>query len=289
MREALIVIACACVSCAFDRRGLGGLDGLDGDDGGALVADADVPGDAAPPSDAASDAPVVHGDPYPTGSISFFKRETCPPEWTPYEPAVGRTVLPTIGAGAPRAVSGEPLESGEDRKHTHPFSGAFSLPSFDIGAARGSNDGVAESGKVAFAGVTEPASLGIPFVQLLACKKVGPRGPRALPRGAMVFFDDGKCPAGFHQSEETQGRILIGLPKGAVAERTFGASPLVGPAPQTHEHAMSVVLPTKGYGLAIASCCFGGYVENKSYAVATKAEPRSAGLPSIGLLTCVQD
>jgi hypothetical protein len=307
MREALTLACIACamasLSCGFEKGGLGPTAAFDPSaDADTSGADADPPGADADPSgadadpsgaDAAADAPAPtapHGDPYPKGAIAFFKRDACPPEWTPYEPAVGRTLLPTVGGTPPGGVNGAPLESGEDRTHTHKWSTAFSVGAVSFATFDGSNDGVARAGTVPFAGTTEPASSGVPYAQLLVCKKVGARGPRALPRGAQVFFDGATCPDGYRQTEETQGRVLVGLPKGAGADQTFGKAPMSGLARRTHGHALDATLATDGHGLAVLTgCCRDGYARDGRYAAKATSDEASAALPWLELLSCSKD
>jgi len=198
--------------------------------------------------------------------------------------------VPTIGENPPGTTNGAALKSGEDRTHTHKFTGAFAVSKYDIVAFDGPNDGVGNAGNLPFVGTTEPASSGLPYVQLLVCKKTGGRGPKALPAGMQVLFDAPKCPAGFYQNEEPQGRVVIGLPKGGAADQTFGASPMWGVGPRLHSHGIDATLETSPHGLLVASgCCRDGYARNGKYTLTIPSEPAAGGLPWVELLSCSKD
>lgn len=279
MREALILaLAIACGSCAFDRSGLGGggAGGPTGDETGT------TDGDAGPID------PV--GDPYPTGAVSFFDRASCPPSWALFEAANGRTIVPTIGSNPPGTVNGEPLASGEDRTHVHKWSTAVAVSKFEFASFDGDNNGVGGGGNIAVSGTTEPASSGIPYAQMLVCKKTGGRGKKSLPSGMQVYFDAAACPAGFHQSEETQGRVIVGLPSGAGADQTFGAAPMWGTGPRPHAHGLEAAFDTSSYGMAVVSgCCNGGFASNGKYTMTALTEATAATLPWVELVGCTKD
>ncbi|MBI2392547.1 MAG: hypothetical protein HYV09_23380 [Deltaproteobacteria bacterium] len=282
MREALIALVLLCCGCGLDAQGLGGAASVGGDDDGGGGDTSSGGGDATP--DGGS------GDPYPTGAISFFRRAACPSGWAPYEPANGRAVVPTIGATVPGGTNGEPLTSGEDRTHVHEWSVAFAISKFDFVGFGGDNKGVGGSGTLAVSGKTDPASSGIPYVQQLVCKKSGPQGAKKLPSGLLVHFDSGACPPGFRQSEETQGRLLVGLPKGAAADQTFGSASMWGSGDRLHTHDMTAALQTSSHGIALPSgCCADGYARNGTYTVTTATEPSGGSIPWIELLTCVKE
>lgn len=284
MREALVpVLSLALTSCGFDRGGLGIDPKTFLDDVGGVT------DDATDSADGATDPVASKGDPYPRSAVSFFQREICPTGWELFPDAKGRTILPTIGSNPPGTTNGVPLASGEDRKHVHKFTGSVNVSKIDMAGFDGSND-LGEGGAKTVTGSTDPASAGLPFVQLLVCRKTGPRGPKSLPSGVLVFFDLGACPAGFHQNEETQGRVIVGLPAGAGADLTFGAGPMFGSTPKTHTHALSGSLETSSHGIALVTgCCNGGFAENGSYPFAATTEPVAAAMPSIELLACTKD
>lgn len=283
MRAALI-LACALVGCGFDPTGLGAVATDPPDAAGTLPEDA-----AGGASDATADAVVTGpGDAFPTGAISYFRGGACPSGWAPYEPSRGRFVVATIGATKTGAVSGAPLSSGEDRVHAHAFTLSFAVKGLSfVAVSGGSNGGVGKESAVTITGTTDPASTGLPYVQLLVCKKTGPASPRPLPAGLQAFFETATCPSGWTQTEETQGRFVVGLPKGAPPDQTFGAGPLS--AERTHVHPATAVLATKSHGIAAFSgCCADGYAKNGTYTASGDTAEASAGLPTIQLLSCAK-
>src|SRR5690606_26039676 len=90
----------------------------------------------------------VSGDPLPKDAVSFFAGPGCPTGWQPFAPAVGRTILPTIGSTEPGATFGEPLESGEDRLHAHDVSMTFTLPDQSFAGVVGGGNPLAPAGDV---------------------------------------------------------------------------------------------------------------------------------------------
>lgn len=287
MRAALIS-AFVLAGCGLDPSGLGGpsSEAPDGDLPGLVDSDVDPGGDAG-----ASDAtvPASGPDALPTGAISYFRSAACPAGWAPYEPARGRFVVATIGASTTGALTGAPLASGEDRTHVHGFSLSFELKSHSFVTASGAgNGGVARASSVAVSGSTGPASTGLPYVQLLVCKKTAAPAPRPLPAGLQAFFESATCPAGWTQTEESQGRFVVGLPKGAPADQTFGGAPLSG-APRAHAHGADAVLTTSPHGLTVFSgCCADGFARNGAYTASFVTEPSAVDLPTIELLSCTK-
>jgi len=158
-----------------------------------------------------------------------------------------------------------------------------------VGLAGGGNHGVAQAATVTLATTSDPASVGLPYVQLLACKKTVPAVPRAtpLPARMQLFFDDVACPEGWKQVEATQGRFVVGLPKGAPADQTFGGAPLGSMGLVAHAHGNDVALVTAPHGIALASgCCGGGYAANGSYGASQDTDMAEPGVPYVELLQC---
>ena len=60
-------------------------------------------------------------------------------------------------------------------------------------------------------------STGLPYVQLLTCRKNAQAVPRPtpLPKGMQMYFDMVACPDGWKQTTATQGRLIVGLPQSA--------------------------------------------------------------------------
>jgi hypothetical protein len=136
---------------------------------------------------------------------------------------------------------------------------------------------------------TGPSSTGLPYVQLLACKKVGAPAPKKIVVGTTAFFETATCPDGWSQTEETQGRFVVGLPPDAPADQTFGGAPLGAGEDRPHGHVALGTLVTKPHGLAVLSgCCAGGYAKNRTYDALGVANPGSPALPTLSLTSCTK-
>jgi hypothetical protein len=230
------------------------------------------------------------GDSLPPGAVSYFNGPSCPEGWKTFDAANGRFLLPTVGNAVGGTKYGNPFTSGEDRTHTHAIKGSFGLGNTSyVGVAGGGNHGVGAAMVVPFATTSDPASAGLPYVQLLVCKKAAEATPRAtpLPHGLELFFDAPSCPAGWKQVEATQGRFPVGLPKGASADLFFGGGPLSGATTRTHGHGKSAVLKTESHGIALASgCCGDGYAANGMYLAGEPCEESELDVPYLELIHC---
>ena len=229
-------------------------------------------------------------DGIPQNAIGFFQIPACPNGWEPFKAAAGRAILPTIGTQPGGATVGAPLASGEDRKHSHPIKATFELIDISyVGVAGGGNTGVAKAGSISFTATSNAASAALPYVQLLACKKMASPEPTAaaLPTGMQLYFDAATCPTGWKQAPATQGRFIVGSPKGAPADVSFGGDPLSSALPRTHTHGNQASVNTVSHGIALAAgCCGSGYAKNTSYSSSESSGDGDTALPWIELLHC---
>ena len=235
----------------------------------------------------------LRGDALPTGAVSFFKKLACPEGWKAYEPAAGRTLVAASETFPRGEAVGEPLASLEERMHSHALAVTVELPAVSyVGAPGGGNAGVGKAGPVEFATTSAPASAEIPYVQLLACLKTAEPVPRAtpLPPRMLMFFDLKECPSGWKPAEGTAGRLLVGLPKYAPADRPFGGDPFTSPALRSHAHAFASTLETPSHGIGLASgCCGDGYAKDDTYTFAAATEPSEVDVPMLALLQCEKE
>jgi hypothetical protein len=256
--------------------------------GGALTPSGGSGGSAGHGGDGGSGAGDA-GDAVPPGAVSFFRPGACPEGWSPFDAAVGRFLIPTVGKAAGGTPYGIPLASGEDRAHTHDVTGVMTLPPISFaGIAGESNHGVAIAGPVVLATTSDPASSGLPYVQFLVCKKTAAAAnTRSLPSRMRLFFDAPACPPDWSQPAAPQGRFLVGLPEGADADATFGGQPHSGLDPREHVHANDGALATTPHGIALASgCCADGYAADGSYPFTADTGKGSAEMPYLELLQC---
>jgi hypothetical protein len=107
----------------------------------------------------------------PSGIVSFFVGETCPPGWQPAADAAGRLIVGVSDPAMVGLVAGTPLGDKEDRVHTHVWTGTLNLGSKNVAGADGGNNQGAAARAYELSGFTGPAPSGLPFQQLLACEK----------------------------------------------------------------------------------------------------------------------
>jgi hypothetical protein len=208
--------------------------------------------------------------------------------------ADGRFIVPTVATAPGGVTSGKPLTSGEDRTHTHDVAATFTLGSTNyVGVSGGGNGGVTSDGTATLGTTSDPASTGLPYVQLLACRKNAQAVPRStpLPHGMQMFFDMAACPDGWKQTDANQGRLIVGLPPGAPQDVTFGGAALSsgdgGADVRTHTHSDTATLTTTSHGIALAGgCCANGYGANGTYMATMDTGATESGLPMIQLLSC---
>ena len=104
--------------------------------------------------------------------VAFFDAASgCPDGWMAATEASGRFLVATNDTNAIGQRVGTPLGDQEDRTHVHSFSATAMLDTRNLAAADGDNDQAAQPGGVAADGTTAPATTGLPFTQLVVCKK----------------------------------------------------------------------------------------------------------------------
>ena len=270
-------------------------------DADATVDALDAPADAPPdlPQDAPSDVmdasippdagPLADG--LPLDAVMYFSGMQCPRGWAPYAEAVGRVAVPTASATLLGVQRGAPLADGEDRRHGHTISGSFTVPSVTYAGIAGCcNEGVGRADTLPFMAPAREASSGLPYVQLLVCRKTGPSRTTLLPAGMMVYFAAARCPAGFSRPEEPQGHLPVGAPSGGLAGARFGVTPPGAGETRLHRHNATPTLTTAPQGIALAGgCCAGSYAANGEYRGMWNTSEAESGPPTIQLLLCQKD
>ena len=234
------------------------------------------------------------GDSLPPSAVSFFQSPTCPTGWVPYTMGNGFLLVPTVATAPAGIPHGTPLMSGEDRTHTHDIAASFALGSVEyVGAPGGGNGGVGPDSAVSLKTTSAPASTGLPYIQLLVCRKNDPAVPGStpLPHGLQMFFDMAACPVGWMQTATTQGRFIVGLAQGAPQDVTFGGPALssgdAGADVRTHAHGVTATLTTTPHGIALASgCCAKNYAADGMYTAMVQTTQEEPALPYLELLAC---
>jgi len=233
------------------------------------------------------------GDSLPEGAISYFKQLACPKGWEPFEDAHGRSLVPAA-EGFPRGTTiGEPLDSAEERSHDHAVSIDIEVPEISYaGAPGGGNGGVGQSGTVTFATTAASAPDGVPYVQMLVCKKAAApvKASAPLPSKMLLFFDADACPDGWKPAKTTPGRLLVGLPQYAPADRPYGGEPFSSAEPRAHTHSVAATLSTTSHGIGLlANGAASGYAKNGEYMIAGDAAAAVMDMPVLALLQCEKE
>ncbi|HNN98327.1 MAG TPA: hypothetical protein PKI03_38950, partial [Pseudomonadota bacterium] len=151
------------------------------------------------------------------------------------------------------------------------------------------NHGVARAGSYAVSLTASPAPSGLPYLQLLTCRKTGAPNPQKAPppSGMLLFFSASACPPGWVQPVSSQGRFLVGLPDGAKSGLSFGGPSLTSTESRLHRHSGSGQIRTSSHGIALASGSgAGGYAKDDGYAYQMMSSEGATGLPYVQLLQC---
>lgn len=226
---------------------------------------------------------VDDGNPASYGSIAYFDAEAsgCPPLWSPLDEAAGRILVPGYNQTSLTVSSAPPLQSGEDRLHSHPYLTSFDTIEVSYAGVSGCcNHGPSNSGPVYLEGETSSDSTGLPYIQLLTCVSENTTFDSGFPAGALVY-NTIMCPPGWDLAVELSGRMLVGLPAGAQPAQ-FGGPALKPDSVSTpqHNHPFSGNVNTNSVGVGLASgCCAGGYAANHNYAYTGTSNSTAFELP----------
>jgi hypothetical protein len=234
------------------------------------------------------------GGSVPFGTIAYFDPivETCPSGWGSVESLKGRVIVPAYtSAGGQRFSSNPALSSGEDRKHAHNYTAAFTSTSVSYEGVEGCcNHNTAAAGEVVVSGESSETTENIPYVQLLTCESQAPTfNSSGLPEGSMLF-NTVSCPPGWNVSFDLSGRFPVSLPYNARPGSSFGSGtslPQDASAVPSHAHSWqdSIKAPSTGVGLA-SGCCGHGYAAAAQYNFAGNASQESTGMPYVMMALC---
>ncbi len=252
---------------------------------GLCQAGAPLPdGESCGPASLCAGGQCLAADVLPIGTVAWFHRTSCPPGWATFAEAIGRTLVPAE-PGAAGQTHATPLASGEDRMHSHALTATVSPGSVSfVGIAGCCNGGPAGAGQASIAGEAEPASAELPYVQVLACTKVGMPLPAPVPSWLRVFGPVAGCPAGLAPSDlGAAGRLVVGLPAGGTLGATFGGPDTT--ATHAHGAAGEFVVNSAGIGLA-SGCCGGGYASSAALSFSVSTASTAATFPSLRLPLC---
>lgn len=233
-------------------------------------------------------------DAYPLGAIAYFNLQSCPAGWETASELAGFSLVPF--AAVPPGMLGKtvnsPLAGGEARSHTHTLSSSISVPEVKyVGVVGGRNSDTSKDGTMKVTGGTDLVDAGIPYIQLLLCRKTAfqraQNPPLGIPQTVAAFFETGDCPTGWKLTPVTSGRFLVGLPSGGMPEAAFGGPALSVGENRTHSHgfASAFTIPSTGVGLA-AGCCAEHYGAQGTFQFQGSTDPAAAGFPYAIVTQC---
>jgi hypothetical protein len=194
----------------------------------------------------------------------------------------------TVGTG---------LTNGEQRQHTHPFTGSFDAGDQAYDGDSGSHIHPGTSGTKTFSGTTAAANPQVPYVQLLLCQKVNPKSTDpayAAPTSVLTYVSAETCLDGWKPvpDPDSSGRFMVGLPEGGTPQATFGGSELGSPgAPIQHEHGLTgqVTLNEKCVELA-CGCnpgCIKGFAQKGAKTISGAASGPPIDVPYLPVTACI--
>ncbi len=224
----------------------------------------------------------VFADALPAGTLAWFTTADCPSGWDVEPLAVGRTVVPSDAAGNGQ-LDATALSPGENRVHGHSVSGSITTNSVSfVGIGSCCNAGLSPAGTWDVSGSALPASSGIPYVQLRACKKTTAIAFGDAPAGLVAFLDGSGCPDAWTSAAAGLLRFIVGTPAGGTTGATFG-----GTWAAVHSHSVSANVVLASHGIALASgCCGGGYAAAGTFGFSATSDGGSSGFPSLRRLAC---
>jgi len=236
----------------------------------------------------------VAGDGMPPGSIAWFDALRCPGGWEQYAPATGRTLVPLGPLGPDKGVieDGTPYLSGANPTHAHSIAGTANIGTQRFVGVAGGGNGLANPGTVAVTGSSDAVSLGLPYVQLLACKKTSDHVLGVAPAGVFVFADAALgCGADWVASDEGSLRLVVATPTDGTTGATFGAPPGLS-ARASHTHGVNGFFAVDSHGVALASgCCSPDFASSSDplvdYPSSAQTNNDSTTFPWRGELQCM--
>lgn len=220
-------------------------------------------------------------DGLPTGTIAYFHKGACPLGWEPAWSAVGRTLVPT-GVQWVGQTDGQALQDAEDRTHVHDVLGTLVAQAVSfVGIAGCCNNGCGGAQAWTVSGQAAAATSGLPYAQLLVCRKSSAMVVAGIPDGVFFFADGQQCAPPMVGVSAASDRFVVANPAGGTVGAAFGGSSA------THAHTVDATFELPGYGIGLASgCCGGGYAKAGATAFAGKSADGNVNFPSLRLRLC---
>jgi len=237
--------------------------------------------------------PQADSNPVPFGTIAFFESSvsSCPENFSSLVEANGRFILGGYASAGVEPSLATPLQSGEDRTHTHGYMAPLTTSDVSyVGASGCCNSNTAQDGTYIISGNSSGVSSGLPYIQLLTCVSTAPTFSEAFP-AEMYLFNEVGCPPGWTAVYSSAGRFIVTLPENGVPGATFGGPSLepgyIGDLNHTHPFAGAVQTNDCGVGLA-SGCCADGYAANKQYIYESVTDHAAVELPYLKAPMCAK-
>jgi len=228
----------------------------------------------------------------PKGMTTFFSTEQCPPSWSELGTTKGRLILSVIQPSEGGRTLGNPLSAAEAPTHTHPYSVSVTIPEKEISADSCCDDQGACKGTYVVKNQTQDYTSGVPFTQLKLCTLNTTNSETSVPFGTVAYFDPSvqQCPTNWTLFSESDGRFLV--PGWEVKGTTTSDAPALSyGADIVHSHNISSADNTLSIAdvsyAGIAGCCNDNMGESGTVPFTGSADPESANIPYIQMLTCI--
>jgi len=152
------------------------------------------------------------------------------------------------------------------------------------------NNALTSSGTSVITGVTNNATTGLPYIQLLTCVNQQQTFSSSFPSSTLLF-NEVSCPPGWNVTLPFAGRFPVALPTKGVPGATFGGASFepgfTGDA--THHHPFKGTLSTRSCEVGlIDGCCADGYGANGNYLYQNLSGDSQAQIPYMSVPLCVQ-
>ncbi|HTR39552.1 MAG TPA: hypothetical protein VMH80_26950 [Bryobacteraceae bacterium] len=232
-------------------------------------------------------AMLLAQDPIPQLAVSYFHALSCPAGWAPYAPAQGRTIVPVAPSNGVLAAVNTPLKDGENRTHSHSISTSINTGSNGYIAFTGCcNDSLATGGTKSISATSNAVSANLPYVELLACQKQDAPQPGPIPRGTAIFYEGLRCPTGWSELQDAEGRFPVAeqQPYGA-----FGGPPLQPREDRAHSLSYSGSVKIPGQAILAFGGGAEGFANSGTYHISGSTSSSSTGMPYLQLLQCSKD
>jgi len=232
-------------------------------------------------------------DSVPFGTVAYFSPTVtaCPDQWTPFDTASGRFMIPGYDGDGIITSQSLPLSSGEDRIHGHIFNLTITTDDVSYEGIDGCcNDSPAASGTYVSDADADTISSGLPYLQLLTCVSQIPTFNSSFPPGTLLY-NEVSCNSGWNATNDVAGRFLVALPENGVPGATFGTNSLRPGESDSplHDHEFSGSFSTNSCGVGLASgCCGDGYAKNEQYYFNGQTSTDPVDLPYVSVPLCIQ-